>query len=105
MRIVKNQRVGESARILPIHVKEGDIRGKSTSFLYFRKRHAKVTRINKISYLFSLIKRGPGVFLRTRLVHVPVKSSCALRFKCLSKQLTVGVLLAWGGGGGGGGCD
>ena len=33
MRIVKNQRVGQSARILPIHVKEGDIRGKSTSFL------------------------------------------------------------------------
>ena len=33
MRIVKIQRVGQSARILPIHVKEGDIRGKSTSFL------------------------------------------------------------------------
>ena len=32
MRIVKIQRVGQSARILPIHVKEGDIRGKSTSF-------------------------------------------------------------------------
>ena len=31
MRIVKIQRVGQSARILPIHVKEGDIRGKSTS--------------------------------------------------------------------------
>ena len=30
MRIVKIQRVGQSARILPIHVKEGDIRGKST---------------------------------------------------------------------------
>ena len=33
MRIVKIQRVVQSARILPIHVKEGDIRGKSTSFL------------------------------------------------------------------------
>ena len=32
MRIVKIQRVVQSARILPIHVKEGDIRGKSTSF-------------------------------------------------------------------------
>ena len=28
----KIQRVVQSARILPIHVKEGDIRGKSTSF-------------------------------------------------------------------------
>ena len=28
--------------------------------LYSRKWQAKVTRINKISYLFSLIKRGPG---------------------------------------------
>ena len=27
MRIVKIQRVGQSARILPMHVKEGDIRG------------------------------------------------------------------------------
>ena len=27
----KIQRVGQSARIIPIHVKEGDIRGKSTS--------------------------------------------------------------------------
>ena len=33
MRIAKIGRVGESARILPLHVKEGDIRGKSTSFL------------------------------------------------------------------------
>ena len=33
MRIVKIQRVGQSARILPIQVKEGNIRGKSTSFL------------------------------------------------------------------------
>ena len=54
MRIVKIQRVGQSARILPIHVKEGDIREKSTSFLKSRKRQAKVTRINKISYLFRL---------------------------------------------------
>ena len=60
MRIAKIQRVSQSARILPIHVKEGDIRGKSTSFLNYRKRQAKVTRINKISYLFSLIKRGLG---------------------------------------------
>ena len=32
MRIVKIQQVVQSARILPIHVKEGDIQGKSTSF-------------------------------------------------------------------------
>ena len=60
MRIVKIQRVGQSARILPIHVKEGDIREKNYEVLYSRKWQAKVTRINKISYLFSLIKRGPG---------------------------------------------
>ena len=34
MRIVKIQRVGQSARILPIHVKEGVKRGK----FHFRKR-------------------------------------------------------------------
>ena len=28
----------QSARILPIHVKEGVKRGKSTSFVHFRKR-------------------------------------------------------------------
>ena len=32
MRIVKIQRVGQGARILRIHVKEGDIREQSTSF-------------------------------------------------------------------------
>ena len=32
MRIVKIQRVVQRARILPIHVKKEDIRGKSTSF-------------------------------------------------------------------------
>ena len=30
--------MGQSARILPIHVKEGDKRGKSTFFYHFRKR-------------------------------------------------------------------
>ena len=35
MRIVKIKRVGESARILPILVKEGVKRGKSTSFFSF----------------------------------------------------------------------
>ena len=38
MRIVKIQRVGQSAHILPIHVKEGVKRGKLTSFFHFRKR-------------------------------------------------------------------
>ena len=32
MRIVEIKRVGQSARILPIHVKEGVKRGKSFSF-------------------------------------------------------------------------
>ena len=36
IRIVGIKRVGQSARILPIHVKEGVKRGKSTSF--YRKR-------------------------------------------------------------------
>ena len=35
MRIVKIERVGQSARILPIHVTEGVKRGKSTSFFSF----------------------------------------------------------------------
>ena len=30
--------VGQSARIIPIHVTEGVKRGKLTSFFYFRKR-------------------------------------------------------------------
>ena len=47
------QRVGQSARILPIHVKEGDKRGKPTSFFHCGNRQAKVTRINK-TRLFSV---------------------------------------------------
>ena len=38
MRIFKIKQVGQSARILPIHVKEEVKRGKSTSFFHFRKR-------------------------------------------------------------------
>ena len=38
MGIVEIKRMGQSARILPIHVKEGVKRGKSTSFFHFRKR-------------------------------------------------------------------
>ena len=38
MRIVEIKRVGQSARILPILVKEGVKRGKTTSFFHFRKR-------------------------------------------------------------------
>ena len=39
MRIVEIiKRVGQSARILPIHVNERVKRGKSTSFFHFRKR-------------------------------------------------------------------
>ena len=47
MRIVKIQRVGQSARILPIHVKEGDIRGNSTRFYFLvsgRPRSRELTR-------------------------------------------------------------
>ena len=35
MRTSKIQRVGQSARIPTIHVKEGDKRGKSTSYFHF----------------------------------------------------------------------
>ena len=38
MRIIEIKRAGQSARILPIHGKEGVKRRKSTSFLHFRKR-------------------------------------------------------------------
>ena len=38
MRIIEIKRVGQSARILHILVKEGVKRGKSTSFSHFRKR-------------------------------------------------------------------
>ena len=61
MRFVKIQRVGQSARILPIHVK-GDKRGKSTGFyILVSAWQAKVTRIIKSWFLFSMIKRGPGL--------------------------------------------
>ena len=38
MKIFEIKRVGQSARILPILVKEGVKREKSTSFFHFRKR-------------------------------------------------------------------
>ena len=38
MRIVEIKGVGQSARILPIHGKEGVKREKSTSFFHFCKR-------------------------------------------------------------------
>ena len=38
LRIFEIERVGQSAHILPILVKEGVKRGKSTSFFYFCKR-------------------------------------------------------------------
>ena len=38
MMIVRIERVGQSARILTMHVKEGDKRGKETSFYHCRKR-------------------------------------------------------------------
>ena len=47
MRIVKIQRVGQSAHIVPIHVKEGDIRGNSTRFYFLvsgRPRSRELTR-------------------------------------------------------------
>ena len=58
MRTVKIQRVGQSARILPIHFKEGDIRGKSTSFYILvsgRPRSREIIR----SRIFLVDKTGP----------------------------------------------
>ena len=51
IRIVKIQQVGQSARILPIHVKE---------LLYSRKWQAKVTRINTpFFFIFFLLYKAP----------------------------------------------
>ena len=61
MRIVKIQRVGQSARILPIHFKQGDTRGKSTRFYILvsgRPRSREIELI--ISRIFSVDKTGPS---------------------------------------------
>ena len=51
MGIVKIKREGQSALLFPIHVKEEDKRGKSTSFYHFRKRsesgHEKENNVPK----------------------------------------------------------
>ena len=52
MWIVKNERVCQSARILPIHVKEVTNEENKRAFSY-------AMRINK-SFFFPMIKRAPG---------------------------------------------
>ena len=58
MRIVKIQRVVQSARILPIHVKEGDIRGKSTSFYILVSGRSRSRELRDL-VSFQLDKTGP----------------------------------------------
>ena len=60
--IVQIERVGQSACILPIHVRKGDKRGKLTSFYYFCKRQE--LGINKFGNK-CIKKRGPGLIRGT----------------------------------------
>ena len=54
----KIQRVVQSARILPIHVKEGDIRGKSTSFYILVSGRPRSRELRDL-VSFQLDKTGP----------------------------------------------
>ena len=58
MRIVKIQRVAQSARILPIHGKEGVIRGKSTSFYILVSGRPRSRELRDL-VSFQLGKTGP----------------------------------------------
>ena len=58
MRIVKIQRVGQSARILPIHVKEGNIRGKSTTFYILVSGRPRSQELRDL-VSFHVDKTGP----------------------------------------------
>ena len=58
MRIVEFQRVGQSARILPIHVKEGDIRGKLTRFYFLVSGRPRSRELRDL-VSFQLDKTGP----------------------------------------------
>ena len=60
MRIAKIQRVGQEL-VSSLYKLKKETYEENYEVLYSRKWQAKVTRINKISYLFSLIKRGPGL--------------------------------------------
>ena len=61
MRIFEIKRVDQSARVLPIHVKEGVKRGKPMSFFYFRKRQ-ELGQEKSGKYR---IKNAPLVYLST----------------------------------------
>ena len=58
MRIVNIQRVGQSARILPIHVIEGDIRGKSTRFYILVSGRPRSQELRDL-VSFPVDKTGP----------------------------------------------
>ena len=82
MRILEIERVGQSARILPIHVKEGVKRGHSTSFFHSCKRqelgHEKFWKLRtKNAPLILTSKVGSQryieLFWRRRFIHVAVK--------------------------------
>ena len=54
----KIQRVVQSARILPTHVKEGDIRGKSTSFYILVSGRPRSQELRDL-VSFHVDKTGP----------------------------------------------
>ena len=78
MRIVKIQRVVQSARILPIHVKEEDIRGKSTSFYILVIGRPRSRELRDL-VSFQLDKTGPSVVDSGRtLIQHCISESCLL---------------------------
>ena len=70
MRIVKIQRVVQSARILPIHVKEGNIRGKSTSFYFLVSGRPRSRELRDL-VSFQLDKTGPWTSCQCLYNHLP----------------------------------
>ena len=59
MRIVGIKRVGQSARILPVHVKEGDIRGSQRAFYNLVSGRQGSREFIRARLFFVMIKRGP----------------------------------------------
>ena len=70
LRIVKIQQVGQSARILPIglHVKKGDLRGKSTRFYILVSGRPRSRELRDL-VSFQLDKTGPRSFGLLRRGH------------------------------------
>ena len=78
MRIVKIQRVVQSARILPIHVKEGDIRGKSASFYILVSGRPRSRELRDL-VSFQLDKTGPRSLMVQGSPQEKKSSGCSLK--------------------------